>query len=77
MGEGVDEGAGEGYDCGEEQGVEAEDLLVARGPEGEGDEAGGADADGDGSGHAAGDAEGAGEMGLAAAEDDEGYEFQD
>ncbi len=77
FGDGVDEGSGDADGGGKEEGVETEDVLVAGGPEGEGDEAGGADAESDGGGGATWNAEGAMEVGLAEAEDDEGDELEE
>ena len=77
FGDAVDCGSGDAYDGGEEESVEAEDVLVARGPQGEGYEQGGADADGDGSRHASGNAKRAMKIGLAATQHDERDELQD
>ena len=77
FGEYVDDCAGEGDGCCEEQRIESEDVFIACGPEREGNEERGADAEGDGSGRAAGDAEGAMQIGLAKAQDNERDKLQE
>ena len=73
----VDDGAGEGDDCGEEQGVHAGHAFGAGVEECEGQQKHGAAADEDERELIAGDAEGALQVGLGAAEDDEGEELED
>ena len=75
--EGVDDGAGEADDRGEEQRVDAAEFFGASVEECEGEQEHGAAADEDERELIAGDAEGALEAGFGAAKDDEGEELED